>query len=147
MSAPAPARSPLLRPAVLGSADGLTIVLGLIVGLAVSHQAPSAVWHAAVAGGLAELVGMAAALWLSEADSGFWVALTCGVASCAACVVPAAPYAVAGGFAALLAALVLVAVAAAAISWLRPERGVLAAVQTYGVLLVAAVLTGAVALI
>ena len=139
--------SNLTRPAVLGSADGLTIVLGLIVGLAVAKQPSSAVWHAALAGGLAELVGMTAGMWLSEADSGFRVALMCGVASLAACVLPAVPYAFGGGFPALLLALVLVAVAAAAISWLRPERGVLAAVQTYGVLLVAAVLTGAVALI
>lgn len=144
---PAAPRSPLLRPAVLGSADGLTIVLGLIVGLAVSRQPSSAVWHAALAGGLAELVGMTAGMWLSEGDSGFRVALTCGVASLGACVLPAVPYAAGGGFAALLAALVLVAAAAGAISWLRPERGILAAVQTYGVLVVAAVLTGAVALI
>ena len=142
-----PARSPLLRPAVLGGADGLTIVLGLIVGLAVSRQPPGAVWHAAVAGGLAELVGMTAGVWLSEGDSGFGVAAACGVAALGACVAPAVPYAFGGGRVALLVALVLVAAAAAAVSWLRPERGVLAAAQTYGVLAVAAVLTGAVALI
>ena len=40
----------------------------------------------------------------------------------------------------MAASLVLVAAVAALISWLRPERGVLAIVQTYGILLAAAVL-------
>jgi VIT family len=143
----APAHSPHLRPAILGGADGLVIVLGLVTGLAVSRQSPGAVWHAAVAGGLAELVGMTAGMWLSEGEAGFKVALTCGLAAMGACVVPAVPYAVAGGFAALLASVVLVAVTAAAISWLRPERGFLAVAQTYGILVAAAVLCTAAGLI
>ena len=142
-----PRPSAHVRTAILGGADGATIVLGLIVGLVVSRQPASAVWHASLAGGLAELVGMASGQYLSDSEAGVRVALTCGVAAFAACTVPAVPYAFGGGTVALCVSLGLVAVAAGVISRLRPERGVLAAVTTYGVLLAAAVLTGAVALI
>lgn len=137
----------LIRPVVLGGADGAVIVMGLIVGLAVSRQSPSAVWHAALAGGLAELVGMTAGMWLSEGDSGFTVALACGAAAFLACTAPAIPYAVTGGTGALCVSLGLVLTAAGVIHRLRPERGLLAVLSTFGVLAAAAVLTGAVALI
>ena len=139
--------SPHTRLAVFGGADGLTVVIGLIAGLVVSRQSAGAVWHAALAGGLAEFVGMAAGQYLSDEDAGLRVALTCGAAALAACTLPAVPYAVSGGFPALLTALMLVGVAATAISWLRPEKGVLAAVQTFGILVAAALLCAAVALI
>jgi hypothetical protein len=122
-------------PVILGSADGLTIVLGLLVSLT-AH--PSAMWHAALGAGLAELVGMTAGMWLSDGESGFRLALSCGVASLAACVLPAVPYLAVSGLLALGLALGVTAAVAAAVSWLRPEKGILAAVQTYGVLIVAA---------
>jgi hypothetical protein len=115
----------------------VVIALGLVVSL--SGQA-HAVVHAALGAGLAELVGMTAGAWLSDAGSGFRPALANGGAALAACVIPAVPYAVTSGSAALLASLGLVAAIAAAVAWLRPEKGVLAVAQTYGVLAAAAVL-------
>jgi hypothetical protein len=125
----------LKREACFGSADGVTIALGLIVSLA-GH--PGAMWHAATGAGVAELVGMTAGKWLSDSDAGFWVALANGGAALAACLLPAVPALTARGPVAVAAELALVAGIAAVISWLRPERGVLAVAQTYGVLIVAA---------
>jgi hypothetical protein len=119
----------------MGGADGLTIALGLIVSLAGTQRA---MWHAALGAGLAELVGMTAGKWLSDPDAGFSVALANGGAAFAGCLLPALPALFMAGHAALGAELSLVAVVAAAISWLRPEKGVLAVVQTFGILAVAA---------
>ncbi len=130
---------------ILGAADGVVIVLGLLLSLAI-HQ-PGAIWHAAVGAGLAELVGMTSGMWLSDGRSGFVPALVCGAAAGSACVAPAVPYLVATGGLALAASLALIAATAAVISWLRPERGVLAVVQTYGVLITAAGLCTAAAAI
>jgi hypothetical protein len=125
----------LRRESVFGGADGLTIALGLVVSLA-GH--PAAMWHAAVGAGLAEAVGMTAGRWLSDSDGGFLVALANGGAACSACLIPAVPALLASGPAALAAEVALVAGIAAVISWLRPEKGILAVAQTYGVLIVAA---------
>jgi hypothetical protein len=123
--------------ATFGLADGVVIALGLIVSLAGQRHA---VVHAALGAGLAELVGMTAGAWLSDSGSGFRPALANGGAAFAACVIPAIPYGVSGGAGAFVASLALVAGVAAVIAWLRPEKGALAIVQTYGVLLVAAAL-------
>jgi hypothetical protein len=125
------------RQAVFGGADGLTLALGLIVSL--SGQ-PHAIVRAAAGAGLAEFVGMTAGAWLSDASSGFMPALANGGAALLACVIPAMPYVLATGAAALIASLMLVAAVAGVISWLRPERGILAVAQTYGILLAAAAL-------
>lgn len=130
------------EPIILGAADGAVIVLGLLLSLAVAGHG-DAVWRAALGGGLAELVGMTAGVWLSDGRSGFAAALGCGVAACAACIAPALPYLVTSGTPALAASLALVAAAGVLIAWLRPEKGLLAAVQTFGVLVAAAALCGA----
>lgn len=135
------------EPVILGAADGLVIALGLLVGLVVSGHAGAAVWHSAVAAGSAELVGMSAAVLLSDGAARLRRALACGAASLAACVVPAVPYAVGGGVGALVAALALVLAVGAVVAWLRPQHGLLAVAQTFGVLLAAAVLTGGTALL
>jgi VIT1/CCC1 family predicted Fe2+/Mn2+ transporter len=127
----------LRKQAVFGAADGVTIALGLVVSVT-GH--PDALVHAALGAGLAELVGMTAGAWLSDSGEGFRPALANGAAAFLACALPAVPYAVTHGLAALVSSLLLVAVIAAVISWLRPEKGVLAIAQTYGILLVAAAL-------
>lgn len=137
-------RSPLERQAVFGGADGLTIALGLVAGL--SGQ-PHAILRAALSAGLAELVGMSAGSWLSDGDGGIPGALANGGAAFAACVVPALPYALASGRAALCASLLLVAAVAAVIARLRPERGLLAVTETFGILLAAAAFCYAASLI
>lgn len=129
-------------PMILGAADGVVILLGLLLSLAPHH--PDAIFHAALGVGLAELIGMASALWLSDGPSGLVPAIACGVAACVACIIPALPYLAMTGTGALLTSLLLVVAVAAVISWLRPEKGVRAVAQTYGVLVVAAVLCTAV---
>jgi len=131
------------RAAVFGAADGLVLVLGLIAGFA-AH--PAGALRPAVFAGIAECVGMTAAMWLSDSASGFWPAAGCGAATLAGCTVPVAPYLAGAAPAAVTSSLILVAAVAAVIAWLRPEKGTLAAVQTYGVLTVAAAACWAVSL-
>ncbi len=135
------------EPVILGAADGLVIVLGLVVGLIVARQSDSAVWHAALSAGVAELVGMTQALWLSDERSRFPRALACGCASLVACALPAVPFLLVPGRWALPVAVGLALAVAGVIAWLRPQHGWAAVAQTYGGLLVAAVATGLVALL
>jgi hypothetical protein len=130
-------REALKRESVFGGADGVVLAMGLIVSLA-GHR--GALWHAALGAGLAELVGMTAGKWLSDGEAGFGTALANGSAALAACVIPALPALGAAGIAGAAFEVALVAGIAGVISWLRPERGILAAVQTYGVLVAAALL-------
>jgi hypothetical protein len=128
--------------ATFGMVDGLVVVAGLVLGLVVARQAPAAVWHAALGGAAGELVGMTAGQHLSDPGSGWRPALACGAASGIACVLPAVPYLVTTGAAALAAALTAAVAIAAVITWLRPERGWQAVVRTYGILIGAGLLAG-----
>jgi hypothetical protein len=128
-------RDAIERQAVFGSADGVVLAIGLIVGLS---GEPHAVLKAALSAGLAEFVGMSAGCWLSDSGSGLMPALANGGAALGACVIPAIPYAFASGSAALISSLVLVTIVAGVIAHLRPEKGVLAWAQTFGVLILAA---------
>lgn len=135
----------LRQPVVFGAADGVTIVLGLVVGLT---GQPHAMFRAALSAGLAELVGMTAGQWLSDGQAGFRAALANGGAACAACVLPALPYlAAAPGWLAMAVSLAAVAAVAAVITILRPEKGLKAIAQTYGILAVAAAACAAASLI
>ena len=131
-------RSPVTRQAVFGGADGLVLVAGLIATLGAVQ--PHAVVRAAVGAGLAELVGMSAGAWLSDSEGGPKAALANGAAAYLACVVPSLPYAAVTGAPAVLASGVLVVAVAGVIARLRPERGLLAVAETYGVLAAAALL-------
>jgi hypothetical protein len=136
------------RLMVFGSIDGLTMFLGLALGLIVSAQSNGAAWHAALGGGAGELVGMTAGQYLSEPGKGLRVALACGAAGCLACLAPGVPFATTPRHApALIAALAIAAVVAAVISMLRPERGPVAVLRTFGVLAGAGVLAGLTGLI
>lgn len=126
--------------AIFGSVDGLTVVVGLIAGLAISHQSSSALWHAALSGGLAELVGMTSGQWQSDSKGGWPVAFACGVMAALGCIAPAIPYVFFRGLTALTSALVLVAGVCAFIAWLRPEKGIRAVSQTYGLTVIAGVI-------
>ncbi len=128
--------------AVFGAADGVTVVLGLLLALTGS---PSAVVKAAVGAGVAEFVGMSAGAWLS--GEGRWPALANGGAALAACLLPAVPYLAFTGTVALTLSVVLVAAVAAAVAWMRPQRSWLAVAQTFGVLAAAAVLVYATSLL
>lgn len=126
------------RQAVFGGSDGLTLAIGFIAGM--SGQPAHAIVRAAVAAGIAELVGMTAGSWLSDSEAGFRPAAANGLAALAACVVPVLPYLAGPGarWAELAASLVLVISVGALIACLREERGVKGLVQTFGVLSLAA---------
>lgn len=133
--------------ATFGAVDGLVMVLGITLGLIVARQSPSAVWHAALGGAAGELVGMTAGQNISDPESGWPVAILCGVAGALACLLPAVPYSGLTGRVALLSALGIAALVASVIVWLRPERGVAAVARTYGVLILAGALAGLTGLI
>lgn len=125
---------------ILGVADGLTIIIGLLISL--RHQQP-AVFHAALGAGIAELVGMSAALWFTAERNvaNFLTAMACGVATALACIIPALPFA-AGWHdpLALIASLTAAAGIGGVVAWLRPEHGVIAVLETFGVLILAGAL-------
>ena len=98
-------RRRLISPRVFGAADGVTIVLGLLVSLT---GQPHALFHAALGAGLAELVGMTAGAWLSDEKAGVAPAIANGGAAFLACTAPALPYLAATGWPAMSASLVLV---------------------------------------
>jgi hypothetical protein len=130
------------RLAVFGGVDGLTMFLGLTLGLIVARQGASAVWHAALGGAAGELVGMTAGQHLSDPESGWRVALGCGAAGALACILPAWPFLVWSRIPALGASLAFAGVIAGVIAVARPEHGWAAIVRTYGILIAAGLLSG-----
>lgn len=130
------------RLAIFGSVDGLTMFLGLALGLIVSSQTASAVWHAALGGAAGELVGMTSGQWLSDRASGFRIALGCGLAGAVACILPGIPYLFLTSPAALGSALLIAWGEAGVIAWVRPEHGLTAVLDTYGILIGAGLLSG-----
>jgi hypothetical protein len=142
-----PDSTPVRQLATFGMVDGLVMVTGLVLGLVVARQVPAAVWHAALAGAAGELVGMSAGQHLSDPDSGWRPALSCGAAGGIACMLPALPYLAWRGTGALAAALAVAVTVAAVVAWLRPERGMIAVIHTYGVLIGAGLLAGLTGLI
>jgi VIT1/CCC1 family predicted Fe2+/Mn2+ transporter len=124
--------------AILGAADGLTIAIALICG-----RNP-AIFHAALDAGLGELAGMSAALYLSDPGKRIIPALFCGIATLLGCVVPAIPYVFASGDLARGLSGVIALALGAIVCKMRPEKGWVAVAETYGVLIVSALLCFAV---
>jgi VIT1/CCC1 family predicted Fe2+/Mn2+ transporter len=120
--------------AILGAADGLTIVVALVFG-----RNP-AVFHAALDAGIGEFVGMGAALYLSDAHKRIFPALLCGLATLLGCVLPAIPYAVFTGDLARSLSVAIAIGLGSVVCKLRPEKGWLAIAETYGVLFLSALL-------
>jgi VIT1/CCC1 family predicted Fe2+/Mn2+ transporter len=83
---------------------------------------------------------------ISDSRSGWLPPLAIGAASLAGCALPAVPYSLSSGSAALILALVLCAAVAGIISWARPEKGALAIVETFGLLLVTGAACGLIGL-
>lgn len=132
---------------VFGAADGLTLILGLVLGLAVSRQPDSAVWHAALSGGVAELGGMALGQYWSDPGKDKVSAACNGLAGMTCIIVSGLPFAFLSGGPAVVVSSLVITVFGAAIAWLRAEPGWLAVVHTFGLLLAAAVLSAAANLI
>lgn len=132
--------SVIREPVILGAADGVTITASLVAGLVVAHQPATAVWAAALSGGLAELVGMSSSRWQSDESNGIIDPLMCGVATCAAGVVPAIPYTFSSGAMAVTLSLILLVAVCGLIAWLRTNRGLVATLQTFGFTALAALI-------
>jgi VIT1/CCC1 family predicted Fe2+/Mn2+ transporter len=134
-------RPPNRSAAVFGMADGLTVVTGIITGMAVAHVPALPVWHAALSGGTAELVGMTAGQRQADPAGGWPAALCNGGSAFAACVLPALAYLLLPARAALPAAAAAVTACCAVIAMLREEKGIRAVLQTYGLTIAAAAAT------
>jgi VIT1/CCC1 family predicted Fe2+/Mn2+ transporter len=129
----------LLRPAVFGTFDGLTAVLGILLSL---HGHPGWVLPSALGLAVAEGVGMAAGQWLSsDSDSGLAASGVIGAATAAGSLLPAVPFALLPGRWAIAAsALVLIALGAGIAAVRSRDRGWLRALtETFGVLVAALV--------
>lgn len=130
---------------ILGAADGLTLAISEIMSLRM-HQPD--IFRSGLGAGLGELVGMTAALWLSADDrKGFLTALGCGVSTLLGCVLPCIPYIVTSGPGALALAGVILAGGGAVVCKVRPQKGIVAVSETYGVLAGAGLLCFAASLI
>jgi VIT1/CCC1 family predicted Fe2+/Mn2+ transporter len=124
----------LLPPAVFGGFDGATSVVGVLLTLT-GHPdqiIPTALGLAAAGG-----VGMAAGSWLSDDDdSGPLDAAVIGVATAVGTMLPALPYTVLSGAAAIACSAVILVLLGAAITVVRARERAWwrAAAETYGVL-------------
>lgn len=127
---------------MFGSIDGLVMFLGLTLGLIVSRQDSSAVWHAALGGSAGELAGMTAGQRISAPQDGWGSAVACGASGAAACLAPAVPFLFLARVPALCVALAAACAVAGVIARLRPEHGAAAVLRTYGVLAAAGALSG-----
>jgi VIT1/CCC1 family predicted Fe2+/Mn2+ transporter len=123
----------LLRPAVFGTFDGTTAVLGTLLSL---RGHPGWVLPSALGLAVAEGVGMAAGEWLSDSGSGFASAVVIGAATAAGSVLPAVPFAVLPGrWAVVGSALVLAALGVGIAAARSRDRSQLRALaETFGVM-------------
>lgn len=128
--------------AVFGTADGLTMVLGLIAGLAVALQPSAAVWHASLAGGIAELGGMSLGQYWGDPDKDKVAAALNGGACCAASILAGLPFLLLSRGLAITVSLIITGLIACLVTLAREETGLMAAVRTFGLLIVAGGLAG-----
>lgn len=122
---------------VFGASDGLTLILGLMLGLALARQPDSSIWHGALAGGLAEFGGMALGQYWSDPARNKVTALCNGLAAAATVIMAGVPFAVMSGVPAVGTAAVVIFCLGLAVTWLREETGWVAALHTFGLLLLA----------
>jgi hypothetical protein len=121
------ARSRLGRPAILGAFDGTASLLGVVVYLLVTH--PALIFPAALSGAISSAVSMGGGEWLSDSDSGPAASAVMAAATFAGAVLPAIPFAVAGG--PVICGCIGISVAA-----MRPRRMARALAETFGILAV-----------
>jgi hypothetical protein len=129
-------------PLVFGMVDGSTLVLGLFLGELVSRQSGSALWHAALGGGLAELGGMSLGQYWASPEDGKLSAATNGVACALTATIAGLPFALLSRSPATIVSASLIVAEAIAICLLREETGKLAIARTFGLLLAAGLLSG-----
>jgi len=126
-------RGKLARPAIFGLADGTMSLLGVILYL-MGHQ--SLIFPAALSGGISSALSMAGGEWLSDSENGLAASCVMGGATGLGAILPALPYAVVTGPAAVALSVMICVLIGAVVSLLRPNRGLgMAMVETFGVLL------------
>lgn len=131
-------RRDLTRPAVLGGFDGTASLLGVIIYLLFSH--PVLIFPAAVSGASSAAVSMGGAQWLSDSGKGFGPSLVMAAATFTGAILPAVPFALGTGPAAVAEAGVLCAGICFTVAALRDTaRYGIALLETFGIL--AAVVT------
>jgi hypothetical protein len=132
----------LLRPAIFGVFDGLTSLIGVLIGMS---RHPALILTAAIGLAVAGCVGMAAGEWLSDNDTGLGAAAVIGVATGTGTLLPALPFAALPPVPAAWSCGVITVGLGAAITASRARQPVngkprgagRAAAETFGVLLVA----------
>jgi len=117
--------------AIFGASDGLVATMALI--LATMGHGRKVVLAAAFGLLIAEGFGMAASQYLSDPKRDLRLTLIMGVATSVAIIVPAIPWAVTAGTAAVLSSCAIAFVFAGMIAYARPG-GLESWLQTYGVL-------------
>jgi hypothetical protein len=132
----------LRPPLVFGMVDGSSLVLGLFLGEIVSRQSSSALWHAALGGGLAAFGGMSLGQYWSAPEMGKLAALVNGAGTAGTTILCGLPFAVFGRTVATIVSASLIAVAGVAICLLRDETGMVAVARTFGLLLAAGLMSG-----
>ena len=127
-------KSSLARPAIFGSFDGASSLLGVVVYLLLSH--PSLIFPAALSGAISSAVSMGGGEWLSDSDNGFGASAVMALATFTGALLPAVPFASGTGpLATAMCAVTCVAIGVV-VAFLRPNRGrVLALAETFGILL------------
>jgi VIT1/CCC1 family predicted Fe2+/Mn2+ transporter len=117
----------------MGLADGMCSLLGVILYL-LGHQA--LIFPAALSGAISSALSMAGSEWLSDSSRGLAASCVMGGATGLGAILPALPYAIAPGPAAVASSIVICVLIGVAVSCLRPNRGLgMAMVETFGVLL------------
>jgi hypothetical protein len=129
-------------PLVFGMVDGSALVLGLFLGLIVSRQSSSALWHAALGGGLAAFGGMSLGQYWSAPEMGKVAALVNGAGTAGTTILAGLPFAIFHRTVAIIVSAALIVAAAVAICFLREETGRLAVARTFGLLLAAGAMSG-----
>jgi VIT1/CCC1 family predicted Fe2+/Mn2+ transporter len=136
-------RSTLTRPAVMGLADGLMSMLGVVLYL-LGHR--DLIFPAALSGGISSALSMAGGEWLSDSDNGLGASCVMGLATGCGAIAPAVPYALTTGAPAIAASVVICCLIGAAVAFLRPHKSVpLALAETsaiLGVIFLAVLLCG-----
>ena len=117
----------------MGLADGMMSLLGVILYL-LGHQ--SIIFPAALMGGISSAISMAGSEWLSDSDNGLGASCVMGGATGLGAILPALPYAVTTGPAAIAQSVCICVCIGVVVSALRPHRGFgMAMVETFGILL------------
>lgn len=123
-----------VKNAIFGLFDGLTVVLGVIIGLYSHH--PDLIFKTALGVGTAEALGMGAAEWLSETKSGLRGPIVIGLSTLVGTILPASCFLLfSASIAAWLSASIFLASAIAiAMARMQEKKFVRSAIESVGIL-------------